>query len=60
MVAEVAEGGAFETDRLVQKVVGCLVETEVAEYDLGMLENVRSDTEHSVKAVVPAGSIGVD
>lgn len=60
MVAEVAEEGAFEPDTTVGEVVGSWVEMEVAEHDLGMLENTRSDADQSLKAVVLAGSIGFD
>lgn len=60
MIAEVAEKGAFEPDTTVGAVVGSWVEMEVAEHDLGMLEDIPFDTDQWVKAVVLAGSIGVD
>ena len=58
MVAEVAEVGAFGPDTMIGKLVGSCVEIEVAERDLDMLEDIRSDTDRSVKAVVFAGSVG--
>lgn len=42
------------------EVVGSWAEMEVAEQDLGMLKDIRSDTEQLVKAVVLAGSIGFE
>lgn len=60
MIAEVAEEGAFEPDTTVGVVVGSWVEMEVAEHDLGMLEDIPFDTGQWVKAVVLAGSIGAD
>lgn len=58
MVAEVAEVGAFGPDRMIGELVDSCGEIEVAERDLDMLEDIRSDTDRSVKAVVFAGSIG--
>ena len=60
MVAEVAEVGAFAPDTMIGELVDSFVEVEVAERDLDMLEDIRSDTDRSVKAVVFAGSIGFD
>lgn len=58
MIVEAAEKGAFEPDTTVVEVFDSSVEMEVAEHDLGILEDFRSDTDLSVKALVLAGSIG--
>ena len=42
------------------KVVGTWVGMEVAEHDLGMLENIRSDNDQLLKVEVLVGSIGFD
>lgn len=61
MVAEGAEEGfACATDTTVWKAVGSWFEMEVAGYDLDMLEDLRSDTDQSVEAVMLARSIEVD
>ena len=58
MIVQAAEEGAFEPDTTVLEVVDSSVEMEVAEQDLGILEDFRSDTDQSAKALVLAGSIG--
>ena len=60
MVAEVAEVGAFAPDTMIEELVDSCAEAEVAERDLDMSEDIRSDTDRLVKAVVSAGSIGFD
>ena len=62
MIAVVAEVGAFAPDTMIGELVDSYVEVEVevAEGDLDMLEDIHSDTDRSVKAVVFAGSIGFD
>ena len=60
MVAEVAEVGAFAPDTMIGELVDSCIEVEVAERDLDMLEDIRSDTGRSVKAAVFAASIEFD
>ena len=61
MVAEGAEGSfACGTDTTVWKAVGSWFEMEVAEYDLDMLEDLRSDTDQPVEAVMLARGNEVD
>ena len=57
-VAEVAGVGAFAPDTMIGELVDSCVEVEIAERDLDMSEDTRSDADRSVKAVVFAGSIG--
>lgn len=60
MIVDAAEEGAFERDTTVGEVVDSWVEMEVAEHGLGILEDLCSYTESLVKALILAGSIGVD
>ena len=60
MVAEVAEVDAFAPDTMMWELVDNCAGVEFAERDLDMLEDIRSDADRSVTAVVFVGSVGFD